>query len=153
MSTIVRAIFISPEKGVPMKPLDSVTALRGFGLEGDRYANFSGSYSMDTPGKRQVTIMHNRGFADTDFEWADSRRNIIVDGDLELPSLDRWRFQIGTALFEYDYYCTVCKRPNKLSGKEHFQTVFHERGGIVVRVVHTGVIKVGDVIEKVEKLL
>ena len=55
---IVRAICLATEAGKPMQEVFSVMAIAGQGLEGDRYCTGQGSWSDNTVGKRQVTLIN-----------------------------------------------------------------------------------------------
>lgn len=142
MITIV-GIFICPEKGQPMRPVQTVRALKGAGLEGDRYAIAQGSWNNGKMGKRQVSLISAASFEDTGFEFADSRRNIIIDG-IELTTLIGKEFTLGDARLQGVKYCTPCRRPDNLCGKQGFEKLFFERGGLLADVLETGVFSVGE---------
>jgi MOSC domain-containing protein YiiM len=142
MATVLH-IFVASEKGAPMRSLGSVRALPGAGLEGDRYATASGSWNAGKPGNRQVSIISLEPFLGTAFSPEQSRRNIIVEG-IETPSLIGKTFVIGSAILRGVKYCTVCNRPDDLSGKTGFKEIFRERGGILAEVIEGGEITAGD---------
>lgn len=144
MEGIVAAICICPSAGGQMQEVESVEALAGLGLEGDRYSTGEGSFNRGNPGRRQVTFMNGLFFKGSGFEYIDSRRNIFTFG-VELMWLIGREFQVGQARFRGVKYCDPCRRPSKLSRKtKNFQEVFFDRGGLVVEVLEGGLIKVGD---------
>lgn len=146
MSGTVIAIFIAPEDGVDMREIDEVLAIAGAGLEGDRYCNKQGSFNKksDKEGVRQVTLINGLFFENSGFQYHESRRNIVTQG-VELNWLIGKEFKIGEALFMGEKYCDPCERPNKLSGNPNsFKNSFHDRGGLVARIIKTGIIRKGD---------
>ena len=138
---IVRAICLATEAGKPMQEVFSVMAIAGQGLEGDRYCTGQGSWSDNTVGKRQVTLINGIFFPGTDFGIRDARRNIITEG-VELMYLIGHEFPVGGALFRGVKYCDSCARPSKLSGIPGFAEAFHDRGGLVAEVLKGGLIEV-----------
>lgn len=142
----VLAIYISPVAGEPMQSKEKVLAEVGRGLEGDRYWAAEGSYNKSAMGKHQVTLINGRFFAGTNFDFADSRRNIVTLG-IDLMWLIGREFTIGSARFRGVKYCDPCKRPSKLAHlKEKFDEVFQDCGGLVAEVISTGIIQVNDLI-------
>lgn len=143
---IVVAICISPIKREPMREVGSILALKGQGLEGDRYATGEGSYNGGHQGKRQVTLINEEFILRTGFEFTETRRNIVTRG-VELMYLIGQEFRIGNARMRGIKYCEPCSVPSKLAGKgKSFQRVFHDRGGLIAEVLETGVIEVGDAV-------
>ena len=59
----LQAIFVGPEGAGSMRQLESVRAVAGSGLEGDRYSTGQGTFSKDSspnkhyPADRQVTLI------------------------------------------------------------------------------------------------
>jgi hypothetical protein len=70
----VLAIFISPLAGGEMEEVDSIQALAGAGLAGDRDATGAGSFNRKQVGRRQVTFINFIFFKDSGFEYAESRK-------------------------------------------------------------------------------
>lgn len=139
----VVALCISPTTKEPMQLVDSVEAIAGQGLRGDRYASAEGSFNRGTSGERQVTLINALFFDGSGFEYVDSRRNIVTRG-VELMWLIGRDFQIGQARFRGVKYCDPCDRPSKLSGRPGFRERFQDRGGLVAEVLEGGLIKIGD---------
>jgi len=145
MEGIVKAICVAHAKGEPMQYVQSVNALTGEGLEGDRYATGNGSFNKDNQGKRQVSLMNTIFFPGSGFEYSQSRRNIFIEGIELMWLIGRGDFKIGQAIFKAVKYCDPCLRPSKLAGVEtSFKEAFFDRGGIIVEVIEGGLIKVGD---------
>ena len=146
MKGSVVAICISQTAGGKMQQVNEVRAIAGSGLLGDRYCYGKGSFNKKNPGTRQVTLMNSIFFANTNFQYFESRRNIFTK-DVELMWLIGREFKIGTSTFKGVKYCDPCNRPSKLSSHwESFQEIFFDRGGLVAEVLENGVIRVGDTV-------
>ena len=146
MNGTVMAILICPTAGGRMQQIQEAEAIAAQGLKGDRYAKGEGSFNREKQGNRQVTLINYIFFEGSGFDYADTRRNIVVNG-VELMWLIGREFQIGTAHFRGVKYCDPCERPSKLSGKEQsFKEAFFDRGGLIAEVIESGVIKTGDTV-------
>lgn len=140
----VAAIFIAPAAQTPMQQVWEVMALKGLGLDGDRYAAGAGSYNKGKAGNRQVTLINARFFSDSGFDYSESRRNIVVR-DIDLIWLIGKEFRVGAALLGGMKYCDPCEIPSVLAGKARiFEDVFLEGGGLVAEVLESGWIKAND---------
>ncbi len=160
----VVAICIASTAGAPMQAVQKVEAIASAGLRGDRYTTSDGSfnkksgswwYSVPILGwvltwflqrtERQVTLIHATAFEGTGFGFLDSRRNLIVDGEIELMWLIGKKFWVGGVLLEGVKYCDPCNRPNKLLDKEEsFKKAFFNQGGLIAKVVKGGIIELDD---------
>ncbi|MFM2383677.1 MAG: hypothetical protein RIQ72_249 [Candidatus Parcubacteria bacterium] len=140
--TSIGSVIICPTAGAPMQAVQSVRALAGLGLEGDRYATATGSFNRGKPGNRQVTLINGIFFPGSGLEYRDSRRNIITQ-DVELMWLIGREFQVGTSTFRGVKYCDPCNRPSSLAQRErNFKDAFFDRGGLIAEVVIEGVIAI-----------
>ncbi len=146
MNGTVVGIFVHAKAGEPMQQVQEVEAVAGKGLSGDRYCAGEGSFNKGAQGKRQVSLINAIFFEGSDFEYADSRRNIVVK-DVELMWLIGREFKIGEALFRGVKYCDPCEKPKSSQNKEKiFKEEFFDRGGLIAEVLVSGVIKTGDAI-------
>lgn len=150
-------IQIAEDKGEPMQSLDTVNAIKGLGLEGDRYATGKGAFSNS---KREVerhmslieseAIEAVRQESGIEVTFADTRRNLLTTG-VRLNDLVGKRFKIGDVLVEGVELCDPCARPGVLSATEglrgRFKDLFDNRGGLRVKIIGEGEIKAGDVID------
>jgi len=141
------AICICPLAKGPMQYVQSVQAVAGAGLEGDRYATGEGSFNRGEKGKRQVTLMNARFFPHSGFEFVDSRRNLFVEG-VELMWLIGREFEFDSGVrMRGIKYCDPCMRPTKLSGKTaSFKEQFQDLGGLVAEILVGGELRVGGVL-------
>lgn len=151
MAGKVVAIYIGRSAGERMESVQSVLAIAGAGLQGDRYCVGNGSFNRGVVGKRQVTLMNAVFFSGSGFTFEDSRRNIFTEG-VELMGLIGNEFQISSVRLRGVKYCDPCKRPSALAGKtESFQDMFFDRGGLVAEVVQGGIISVGSAVVPPDK--
>jgi hypothetical protein len=140
----IQAICIGTVAGGPMQSIQSVEAIAGEGLQGDRYSRGEGSFNKGRQGKRQVTLINGCFFLGSGFDYVDTRRNIVTLG-VELMDLIGKEFRVGEALLRGVKYCDPCLRPSALSDKSiAFKDVFHDRGGLVAEVIESGMLNVGD---------
>lgn len=152
MSGTIQAIYITPVASQPMRPLKSVKAIAGVGLEGDRYAAGVGFYSNNptTPGAREVTLIAEESIeqaardAGVTLEGRDTRRNLITRG-VDLRQLLGKRFAIGEVICEGVRDCAPCIHLDALTGKRIMPHLVYS-GGLRARIVEGGVISVGDAI-------
>ena len=129
------AICISPKAGEPMRCVPSAEALTGRGLLGDRYCLAGGSWSKGIIGKRQITLINAASLVGTDFTHEDSRRNLLIGGNIDLMEMIGREFRIGpTVVLRGIKHCEPCDRPSDLCGKPGFK---HRVpiGGLVAEIV------------------
>ena len=137
----IKWIGLRPERKAPMIKLDSVDAIAGKGLTGDRYASKNG--------KRQVTLIqgeHLLAIASLlgreNVEPDLLRRNLVVTG-INLLALKDKQFQVGSALLEYTGLCHPCSAMETTFGAGGYNAV-RGHGGITARILESGEIKIGD---------
>ena len=147
MSGAVVKIFVAPAGGAAMQPVEEIHAVAGLGIEGDRYADRSGHWTeMDD--ECQVTLIEVecleeiRAQTGVNIEDGEHRRNIVTRG-IQLDSLLGKRFQVGTAILEYDRPRPPCGYIEKLT-EPGMTRALVGRGGICARVVGSGVIRASD---------
>ena len=145
MSGRVDGIYISPEKGRLPEPVESVRALAGRGLEGNRYF-----YDDDAPPGRALTLIaaeaveameREHGIA---IEPRESRRNVVTRG-IDVNALVGKRFRIGDVECRGVELCEPCStlqamtKPGVIKGLAH-------RGGLNADILSDGAINVGDAV-------
>jgi len=136
-------IGVRPAPRAPMLSLESVQAIAGRGLAGDRTAEKS------RPGNaRQVTFVQAehldsiaRLLRRDAIDPALTRRNIVVAG-INLLALKGHQFAIGEALFEMTGDCQPCSLMEAQLGMGGYNAMCGH-GGITARVLKAGVIAVG----------
>ena len=146
MSGAVVKIFITPAGGIMMQTVEQVEALAGCGLQGDRYCKRSGYWTgVD---ECEVTLIESEALeeirtkAGISIENGEHRRNLVTRG-VQLDSLHGKRFQVGTAVLEYDRPRPPCGYIESLTEPGMTRSLVG-RGGICARVVASGTIRAND---------
>jgi len=146
MGGAVVKIFVAPAGGAAMQPVEEIHAVAGQGIEGDRYADRHGYWTEVD--ECQVTLIEAecleeiRDKTGVSVEDGEHRRNIVTRG-IQLDSLLGKRFQVGTAVLEYDRPRPPCGYIEKLT-EPGMTRALVGRGGICARVVGSGVIRPSD---------
>ena len=150
LHTLLAAV---PQQGrvrwIGVRPLSRGEVLQPDVVEARRDAGLTGDHARPGPrNARQVTFIQWEHLAviasliGRDIAPAELRRNIAVSG-INLFSLKNRRFRIGDAVFETTGWCQPCARLEENLGPGAFQAV-RGHGGITARVLHGGVIRLGD---------
>jgi MOSC domain-containing protein YiiM len=127
----------------------SVRAVPGHGLEGDRYFSGAGTFSPN-PGKPdyEVTLVqqeHIDAFAAQSglpFTAHEARRNIVTRG-VDLNALVGREFRIGSVMIRGIRLCEPCDYLAKATFPEVLQGLIH-KGGLRAQILSEGEIRVGD---------
>lgn len=149
-SGTVVALCSAPRSFLPMRSLAALTLEAGVGVVGDRYAKRIGFYSDLHHDGRQVTLFESETLRaiERDYRIAlaptDHRRNITTEG-VPLNHLVGRRFAVGETLLEGVMLSVPCRHIEQVTGKEIFQAMVH-RSGLMARIVHGGIVHVGDAI-------
>jgi Uncharacterized protein conserved in bacteria len=145
---VVAHIFVAPRRGEAMQSVDSVEALEGAGLRGDRYTAVASRFTPN----HQVTLIEVEHIEDftrsTGLALAPDapRRNIVTRG-VRLNALVGKRFRIGAALLEGMELCEPCGLFAKRTHRE-VRKAFAGKGGLRARVLSSGEIGVGDLVSE-----
>jgi MOSC domain-containing protein YiiM len=146
----VEWVFVAGAGGEAMRPVDEVRAVAGRGLDGDRYATRRG-YWTDVD-ECQVTLIRGEDLDDITassgvaVQDGQHRRNIVTRG-VDLRALVGRTFQIGEATFTYDRPRPPCRYIEGLTEPGMTRALAARRGGICVRVVESGLVRIGDEVE------
>ena len=140
-SGIVERIVIRPKRLVAVTELDSVEALEGLGLHGDRYNSRDGGRQVTLIQAEHLVAMASMlGVVTVDFEL--TRRNILVRG-INLLALKDKAFRIGEAVLRYSGECHPCSRMEAALGPGGYNAM-RGHGGITAKVIRGGKILKGD---------
>ncbi|MEM1161500.1 MAG: MOSC domain-containing protein [Pseudomonadota bacterium] len=147
------AIHITPRKSQPMQRLEEATLIPGAGIEGDRYALGTGTYSFKAGEDRQITLieaeMLERVAKDDGHEITldEHRRNLTVEG-VPLQHLVGLRFRVGACLLEGVRINQPCEYLDAKLGRKVMMPLWN-RSGLNAKVVEGGMIRPGDTLEAV----
>ena len=147
--TVIK-IFICPESGMPMDSVDSVIAVTGRGLIGDRYYSLSGNFSKpDIEPDQEITLIESEAFESLEKEFgislqhAQSRRNVLTRG-IDLNSLVGQTFKVGNVTLTGMRLCEPCTYLSGLTGHPKLVKQWRGHAGLRARIDHGGPISVGD---------
>jgi len=150
MTGTVEYVHVAGEAGAPPEQRESVEAVVGKGLQGDRYFENEGTFSSeDAERKRDVTLIEAEAIEqaedeyDVRFEPGVHRRNITVRG-VGLNRLVGERFRVGDAVIEGAELCEPCTYLERKLEEKGVQEALVHRGGLRCAVVESGEIAVGD---------
>ncbi len=155
----VAGLFWCPVAGDPMRQESVLEVQAERGIVGDRYALGVGAYSDSVPAKiRHLTVI-TQDAIDTAALWQQAaglpvfdvvltRRNVLVSGmsAAALNALVGRKFRLGAIVCEAVELATPCDRPSALAAIDGFQSAFDGRGGIRVRVLQGGVVRMDDLL-------
>ncbi|WP_218927082.1 MOSC domain-containing protein [Halosimplex pelagicum] len=150
----VEAIFVAPDSGDPMESVESVDAVAGKGLRGDRYYREQGLYDRheDLPEGTGVTLIEKEALEAarrdeaTTVQPQQTRRNILTR-DVPLNHLVGREFTVGEATFTGVRLCEPCDYMESLADVEGAVEALTHRGGLNANVVDSGTIAVNSSIE------
>ena len=147
-------IYTAPTAGAKLEDRDSVTAVPGQGLEGDRYATLQGNYSEETmTPDREVTLIEAetiealRDERGIDLHPSQTRRNIVTRG-VALNELVGAEFRVGEVTLRGIRLCEPCAYLQDLLGIEGLVKVLVKRGGLRAQILSEGTIRIGDPISE-----
>jgi MOSC domain-containing protein YiiM len=145
MAGRVEGIFISAEHGDLPEPVDSVRALTGRGLEGNRYF-----FDGDAPAGAALTLIAVEAVEALDrehgisIEARESRRNVVTRG-IDVNELVGKRFRIGDVECEGVALCEPCTTLEGMTQPGIIKGLTH-RGGLNANIISDGEINVGDAV-------
>lgn len=149
----VEAIFTGPEESGPIHQVESVNAIAGLGLEGDRYYLHALDAETVDP-TEHITLFESEGIeltnaeTDLDVQPIEMRRNIMTSGVTLLDLIGK-HVKIGDAVIEPLEDNPTCSHLVNLTGKQLLKPMVR-RGGVRGRIVVSGTIRAGDPIEVLE---
>jgi hypothetical protein len=137
----VAGLLIAPEAEAPLVAVESVVAIAGRGLNGDRYAAGRGTFSG--PGRGyQLTLVEAETLDELNISWERARRNVVTRGVLLNPLVGR-RFRIDEVECIGRRLCEPCAHLEKVSGAGLLRPLVH-RGGLRADILVGGTIELGD---------
>lgn len=147
------AIHIAEKGSAPMQELGEARLIAGLGIEGDRYATGTGTYSPKPQRERQVTLIEAETLEalkrdhDLDLAPHEHRRNLTVRG-VPLNHLVGQRFRVGEVILEGIRLNVPCQYLDDLLGRRLFKPLTN-RSGLNCIIVEGGTLRPGDRVEPV----
>ena len=145
MSKVV-LLGISKNRGGAIVKMNSVDAVKGKGLLGDR------KFKENNEKKSQLTLIeieninyYNKTTFST-IEPLNFRRNIITEG-IELNKLINKEFSIGNIKVKAHDLCRPCKYLQELLNQKNFVKELLLKAGLRCEILTTGKISIGDIIK------
>ena len=135
----VVAIHVGAVAGEPLHAVDSVSALAGKGIEGDRHFHGDGA-----PPGQALTLVEEEVVEDARLAPGATRRQLTVRG-VRLNDLVGRRFLVGDVLCYGVELCEPCAHLQKLTRPGLMRELAH-RAGINADILSDGTIRVGDVV-------
>lgn len=128
-------LFVKPESGQPMLPVDKLSAVAGKGLEGDQ------SFGRTN---RQVLLVNIQNLHQLELSPGMVRENVTIAG-LEIDELaSGTRLHIGQSQFEITGPCEPCWKMDRI--RPGLQSELQGMRGVLAKVLKSGQISVGDTI-------
>lgn len=151
------AIIIGAKAKEPLHYVKSIRAVKGKGLEGDRYFYGQGTFNKPQLSQdvREVSILPYETLAECnsrlegDLDFLDLRRNLVIK-NFNISRLENKVFSIGTAQFRIIRTCPPCRYLSRLLDQDMMKGLKYI-GGYRAVIVQSGVISVGDKINYVVK--
>jgi hypothetical protein len=140
---VVAGLLVAPEAEAPLHRVDSVEAIAGSGLEGDRYAKGRGTFTGTGRGY-ELTLVEEEALEDVDLSWEQARRNIVTRG-VELNALVGRRFTVGSVECVGRRLAEPCSHLEKLVRPGIMRPLVH-RAGLRADILVGGTIAVGDAV-------
>ncbi len=142
----VHSIWITPEKGAPMREVKTARAVPNKGLEGDRFWDERGKHD---PG-RDVTLVEIESIVAAGRDYGveialgETRRNVVVEG-VPLNHLVGKEFLVGDVRMKGIRLCDPCQHLEKLTRKG-VKDALENRGGLNAQILTEGILRPGDVV-------
>ena len=146
-SGTVVAIFTAPAKEAPCLAHDRCRVFAKRGLEGDRYATNSGTFSHPDRSGQDLTLIAAESLAalaesGIELSAAEARRNLVTEG-IDLEGLVGQRLMIGSVECFASRLAEPCAHLQRITRSGILRGLVH-RGGIRVDVLTDGEFVVGD---------
>jgi MOSC domain-containing protein YiiM len=126
-----------------LRPVDSVSAVSGNGLDGDRHYRPGGQ----RPGGA-ITLIEAEVLEAIGLSGPESRRQVVVRG-VRLNDLVGRRFRVGEVECRGIELCEPCLHLQSLTRPGIIDELLH-RGGLNADLLSSGTIAVGDTVEIVD---
>ena len=151
MSGRLVAIYVTSSAGAPMQARQEIDAIAGVGLDGDRYATRTGTYSGLGRGPRDVTLVEREAIEAVRADGIEvhedqTRRNLVTEGVALNHLVDR-EFAVGGVRMRGVRLSEPCAYLEQLTTIAGVHAALVHRGGLRAEILDDGVLHVGDAIE------
>jgi MOSC domain-containing protein YiiM len=142
------AIFVGPQKRADLVAVDTVEAVSGKGLVGDRYYHQDGTFSGKPGPDREVTLVAIESIdalareCNITLQPAQIRRNLLTRG-VALNDLVNRQFTVGEVVMEGIRLCEPCAHLESLTCSG-IQDGLRHRAGLRARIIQGGILRCGD---------
>ena len=148
----LHAIIVGKKAKEPLHTVESVHAVEGKGLEGDRYFYQQGTFNKPQLSQdvREISIVPYETLAEcndrlkTELNFLDLRRNLVIK-DFDIEILEDRIFRIGTAEFKIVRTCPPCRYLSRLLVEDMMNGLKYI-GGYRAKIVKGGTLSVGDTV-------
>jgi MOSC domain-containing protein YiiM len=137
----VEAIFISAEHGVLPQPVESVRAVAGKGLEGNRYFD-EGRPEVELTLIEAEALEALRAEHGIELDGAASRRNVLTRG-VRLNDLVGREFRVGELQCRGVELCEPCAHLESMTHPGVIKGLVH-RAGLNAQILAGGELRLGD---------
>ena len=149
----LHAIIIGEKAKEPLHYVDTIRAIQGRGLEGDRYFYRQGTFNKPQLSQdvREISILPYEALTECNnrlnstLDLLDLRKNLIIK-DFDASLLKNRVFTIGTAQFRIVRTCPPCRYLSRLLGKDMMIGLKYIGGHRAV-IVQSGSITIGNKIK------
>jgi len=147
----VESIHIATTAEATMRGVAEIRAIAGLGLEGDRYATRTGTFSAKPKPGRQITLVEVEAIEALERELGlqlapgETRRNLVTRG-VALNHLVGREFRVGAVRLRGHELCEPCGDLARMTGKPQILPGLVHRGGLRAEIIEGGVISEGDLI-------
>jgi MOSC domain-containing protein YiiM len=143
----VEAIFTVAKAGEPMQSVQSVEAVAGKGIRGDRKFRDPSHPQKDTA-ERELTLIEAESVEAVNRDYPlkldpiETRRNVLTRG-IALNHLVGRDFSVGAVKLRGIRLCEPCKHLESLTRNGVMRALVH-RGGLRAQILEGGTLRVGD---------
>lgn len=135
----VEAIHLGKDRVPELWAVDSVSAVAGKGLEGDRHFHADGA-----PPGQALTLVEAEVVEEVGLRPGDTRRQVTVR-DVDVNALVGKRFRVGEVECFGVELCEPCRHLEQMTRPGIIKLLTH-RAGINADILVGGVIRVGDAV-------
>lgn len=149
----LHAIIIGENAKEPLRYVESIQAVKGKGLEGDRYFYEQGTFNKPQLSQyvREISILPYESLVEcnvrlqSNLDFLDLRRNLIIKNFDENVLGDKV-FTLGTAEFKIVRTCPPCRYLSRLLDADIMKGLKYI-GGYRASIIKNGKIEIGDTVK------